>query len=102
MYKIVYTPLFQRDLYEVLDYISGQLKNPIAANDFLDALEKEIISVSLFPTAPAPYPTTGKRPLPYYPLHVKNYTAFYVVTGDVIEFRRLLYSRSDLAAHLES
>ena len=101
MYKIVYTPLFQRDLNEILDYISVQLKNPIAANDFLDALEKEILSVSLFPTAPAPYPTTKKRPLPYYPLAVRNYTAFYVVTGDTIEFRRLLYSRSDIPAQLE-
>ena len=102
MYKIVYTPLFQRDLNEILDYITGQLKNPIVANDFLDALEKEILSVRAFPTAPAPYPTTKKRPLPYYPLRVKNFTAFYVVIGDVIEFRRLLYSRSDIPAHLDS
>ena len=101
MYKIVYTPMFQQDVNEVLDYISGKLKNPIAANAFLDALETEILSIRQYPTAFAPYPSTRNRPTPYYPLRVKNYTAFYVVIDDVIEFRRLLYSRSDLPARLD-
>ena len=101
-YKIAYTPLFQQDVNEVLDYITHKLKNPIAAHNFLDKLEAEILSISEHPTGFAPYPSTKERPLPYYPLRVRNFTAFYVIIGDTIEFRRLMYSRSDLASWLET
>lgn len=101
-YKIVYTQLFQQDVNEVLDYITHKLKNPIAAHSFLDKLEAEILSIGEHPTGFAPYPSTKDRPQPYYPLHVRNFTAFYVIIGDTIEFRRLMYSRSDLASRLES
>ena len=73
-YKIVYTPLFQQDVNEVLDHITRKLKNPIAAHNFLDRLEAEILSISEHPTGFAPYPSTKDRPLPYYPLRVRNFT----------------------------
>ena len=32
----------------------------------------------------------------YYRIYVRNYVIFYVVKGDVMEVRRILYSRRDL------
>jgi len=98
--KITYTPLFQSDVNDTLDYICNTLKNPIAANAFLDSLEREILDRSQNPTAFAPYHGTKGRPTTYYTLRIKNYTAFYVVLGDTMEFRRLLYSRSALSAKI--
>ena len=37
----------------------------------------------------------------YYALRVKNYLAFYIIREDVIEFRRFLFSRSDLRDRLK-
>jgi hypothetical protein len=38
---------------------------------------------------------------PYYALRVKSYLAFYVVVGDVVEFRCFLYSRANLHDRLQ-
>ena len=100
-YKLAYTPRFDRDLSEVLDYIAVKLQNPTAASAFLDELEKAVLSVLEFPLASTPYPSVKPRPLPYYRIQVKNYAAFYVVDRDTVEFRRLLYARSDLPNRLK-
>ncbi len=39
----------------------------------------------------ATYRTTRQRPLPYYYFGVGNYRVFYVVDGNTMEVRRLLY-----------
>ncbi len=72
-YKAVYTPLFMQDVNGVIDYITRKLKNPIAAHDFLDKLEEEILKRIDTPLGYAPYPSAKERPLPCYTLHVKNY-----------------------------
>lgn len=36
------------------------------------------------------------RQYPYYRISVRNYTIFYVVIDDVLEVRRIVYSRRDL------
>ena len=38
-YKLRILPLFEDDLNEVVDYISIHLQNPIAAENFVDAVE---------------------------------------------------------------
>lgn len=40
MYKLKITELAQKDLQDIIDYISTNLVNPIAANNFLDEVEK--------------------------------------------------------------
>jgi toxin-antitoxin system, toxin component, relE family len=49
------------------------------------------------PEAVAPYPSTRERALPYYPIYVREYIILYVVIGDTMEVRRILYSRRNLA-----
>ena len=41
-YKLSILPLFEDDLNEIVDYISVRLQNPIAAEDFVDAVENAI------------------------------------------------------------
>ena len=37
-----------------------------------------------------------ERRYPYYRIQVKNYTIFYVVIGNTMEVRRIIYSRRNL------
>lgn len=43
-----------------------------------------------------PYHSAKDRQYPYYRISVRNYTIFYVVIDDVMEVRRIVYSRRDL------
>lgn len=99
-YKLRILPLFERDLEEIIDYIAGYLKNPIAAEALVDAVEAAIQDRLSCPTAFAPYRSAKERKHPYYQIQVKNYTIFYVVIGSVMEVRRILYSRRDFSRHL--
>lgn len=48
------------------------------------------------PESFAPYPSTRERELPYYPIYIRNFTVFYVVIGDTMEVRRILYSHRNI------
>ena len=49
-----------------------------------------------------PYHSAKDRQYPYYRISVRNYTIFYVVIDDVMEVRRIVYSRRDLRKQIES
>jgi len=95
-----YLPLFEEDLATTVDYLSTVLRNPRAASTLVDNLEKAILRRQADPLGFAPYPSTKDRRPPYYALHVGNHIAFYVIIGNVMEFRRFLYSRRDLPSLL--
>ncbi len=42
-YRLSYLPLFYRDLEDKITYIAKDLKNPRAANQLLDKVEKAIL-----------------------------------------------------------
>ena len=73
-YELRILPLFEEQLSETVFYISERLKNPIAA-----------------------YPSKRDREHTYYAIPVKNYFVFYVVIGNVMEVRTLVYNRRDLS-----
>ena len=93
-YKLRILPLFEDDLNEIVDYISVRLQNPIAAEQLVDAVEAAIYKRLPRAEAFEPYHSTRARKYPYYRIQVKNYMFFYVVIGDTMEVRRILYSRS--------
>lgn len=95
-YKIRFLPLFEEDLSEIVDYITYRLKNPIAAGDLVDAVQLAIRERSTCAEAFEPYRSAKERAYPYYRIYVKNYIIFYVVIGDVMEVRRILYNRRNL------
>ncbi len=100
-YKLRVLPLFEEDLNRIIDYIALRLKNPLAAERLVEDVEAAIQERLTCAEAFEPYPSATVRPHPYYRLRVRNFTVFYVVLGDTMEVRRILYSRRDLEQHLD-
>ena len=95
-YELKILPLFEEKLQETVDYITYRLHNPIAAETFLDAVEAAIYERLNAPEAFEPYRSKKDREHVYYAIPVKNYLVFYVVIGNVMEVRTLVYARRDL------
>lgn len=94
-YKLRFLPLFEDDLNEIVDYITFELQNPTAAERLVDDVQQAIMERLPFAESFEPYRSSRNRKYPYYRIPVKNYTIFYVVIGDTMEVRRILYSRRD-------
>lgn len=99
-YKLEFLPLFEEDLNEITDYISGVLHDPDAALRLVEDVERAIFDRLKAPTSFEKYYSLHERKHPYYRIRVRNYTVFYVVIDDVMEVRRILYSRRDFTFQL--
>ena len=95
-YELRILPLFEDDLNEIVDYITYRLRNLIAAEALIDEVEKAIYERLSCAESFAPYPSSRERKYPYYPIQVKNFTIFYVVIGNTMEVRRIIYSRRNM------
>ncbi len=95
-YELRFLPLFEDDLNSIIDYISLKLKNPIAAENFVNDVEKAIAERLPFAESFEVYPSAFNHKYPYYYIQVHNYFIFYVVIGNVMEVRRIVYSRRNL------
>ena len=100
-YKLSFLPLFEKDLNEITDYIANHLQNPDAALRLIDDIEIAINKRLEIPLAFAPYPSSKSRPHPYYRINVRNFSVFYIVIGDTMEVRRVLYAKRDLDSLLK-
>ena len=94
-YKLRFLPLFTEDLLEITTYITSNLQNPEAANSLVNEIEDAIDKRLENPLIFAPNNSKKPRINPYYRIYVKNYTIFYVVIDDIMEVRRILYSKRD-------
>jgi len=95
-YEIRYLPIFYNDLEEAVLYISDVLQNESAAQKLIDDTEAAILKRAESPVSFSPYPSAKKRNCPYYRINVGNFSAFYVVVGNVMEVRRFIYSRRNI------
>ena len=57
---------------------------------FIEAAVQERLTC---PESFEPYHSIQERQYPYYRIQVRNFMIFYVVIGNVMEVRRILYSR---------
>ena len=87
-YKLRILPIFERDLNEIVDYIAFKLKNPDAAKSLVDNVEKAIYKRLEHPEAFEKFNSLKKR------------KHSYVVLGDIMEVRRILYSKRNLDKEL--
>ena len=85
---------------KIVDYIALRLKNPIAVDNLVDEVQAAIRERVTCAEAFEPYRSTRERQYPYYRICVNNYIIFYVVIGDVMEVRRIVYSRRNLPGHV--
>lgn len=96
IYKLTFLPIFRDDLEEAVQYIQCTLQNPEAALKFSNAVKLAIRERHVAPLAFAPYQTRKPHNQTYYRINIKNFSIFYVVIGDTMEVRRLIYSRRDI------
>ncbi len=98
-YKVQIYPSAERDLAEIVDYLNTLSAD--AAFRYYDLLVEEISSLSTLPER-CPHPRdlalTAKG---YRYLIVKDYLVFYMVVGDTVQIRRILYGRRDYRSILE-
>ena len=99
-YTLRYLPLFEEDLEQIVHYIGTVLENPDAAERLLDAIEKAILQRSTCAEEFEQYASRQERRYPYYRIYVENYIVFYVVIGDVMEVRRILYSGRNIKEYI--
>lgn len=95
-YQLRYLPIFETDLLSTVNYITNVLKNEDAAHWLVDDIESAILKRLENPLAFEPYRSAKMREYPYYRIYVRNY----VVIGNVMEVRRLIYSARDTDRHL--
>lgn len=96
-FVLCYSPLFYDDLERVTDYIMLELKNTAAAKDLINSVEAAIKKRLINPTQAAIYKSVTEREHPYRRIIVGNYLIFYVVIGNTMVVRRMLYGRRDLS-----
>lgn len=94
--KLSILPLFEDDLNEIVDYITYCLRNPLAAEHLADEVERVIEDQLDCVESFEPYPSSRERKYSYYRIQVKNFSIFYVMIGNTMEVRRMIYSRRNL------
>ncbi len=92
-YEIKYLPTFISQFNNILYYITYELKNKIAADNFYNEVVKQIEIRSEAPESYEVFKTIKNEKVKYYKINVKNYTIFYVVKDNVMEIRRIYYSQ---------
>ena len=104
-YELRILPMFERDLNGIVDISAIEI--PAEAldvtnqmEDFVEEVEKAIYKRLDSAEAFAPYPSAKKRKHCYYGIRIKNYIIFYVVVGNVMEVRRILYQKRNLEKEL--
>ncbi len=95
-YTLSYLPMFEEDMAAARDYIAFTLKNPLAALRLIENTERAVLKRLDNPLGYEPYRSKIDRQQPYYRIHIRNFTVFYVVIGDVMEVRRFIYSKRNL------
>ena len=80
-YKLRILPLFEEDLNEIVDYLCIRLQNPIAAEDFVAAVETAIRERLSCAEAFEPYHSERDRRYPISRIQVKIYTILYALIG---------------------
>ena len=92
-YILRYLPLAKQDLDGIINYIQNNLQNPIAAENTLSKIESAILERLDNPEDFAIWNSKKQRSYPYRRINVGNYTVWYVVIDNIMEIRRILYSR---------
>ena len=92
-FKIKIFPTAKRDMEDVIAYLNTL--SPEAALRYYDLLVDEIASLAKMPERCPRPKDLALAAKGYRYLIVKNYLVFYVVVGDTVQIRRILYARRD-------
>jgi plasmid stabilization system protein ParE len=95
-YTLSYLPIFDTDLADTWEYITFKLKNRAAADCLAADVEAAILKRLDTPETFEKHDSKREREHPYYRIRIRNFTVWYVVIGDVMEIRRMLYNKRDV------
>jgi len=103
MYKIEYLPIAQKDMTEIVTYISQELSNTVAANKLAEEMVASAEKLEDFPYANVLYVPIKPLKNEYRKLLVKNFIMFYWVDEDkkTITIARIVYSKRDFSQMLQ-
>lgn len=103
MYKLEFLPTALRDMLEITDYISGELKNPIAADNLSEELVKAAECLSEFPYSNPVYVPMKPLKYEYRKIAVKNYLMFYWTDekAKTVTVARVIYGKRDYGKIVE-
>ena len=103
MYKLEYLPVAQRDMVEIVRYISGELQNPSEADRMPMLLLKGAVSILTFPYALPAYQPMRPLKCEYRKILVQNFLMFYWVDEEkkLVTVARVVYAKRDVAKLLE-
>ncbi|MBS3975924.1 MAG: type II toxin-antitoxin system RelE/ParE family toxin [Syntrophomonadaceae bacterium] len=90
-YRVKILTKAQEDLDEIVDYLNTL--SPEAAFRYYDLLVEKINSLSDMPKRCPLARDTQLRLRGYHYLVVENYLVFFVIIGDVVQIRRILFGR---------
>ena len=90
-YKIKIFPRAKQDMEEVIDYLNTL--SPDVALKYYDLLVEEIAGLSQMPERCPRPKDLALAARGYRYLIVKKYLVFYVIAGDTVQIRRILYAR---------
>lgn len=97
-YDVILYPTAKQDLLDIIDYLNTL--SPDAALRYYDLLTEEIASLSRMPERCPRPKDLALAAKGYRYLIVKDYLVFYVVSGQTVQIRRILYGRRDYQALL--
>ena len=97
MYDLKITKEAYKDIDDIVSYISGVLKNPIAASNFLKEFEKNCETIAFNPESYAYCNDARLKETGYRKFSIKNYIVFYRVgkSENVVYIMRVVYGRRD-------
>lgn len=97
-YNVKIYPAAKQDLLDIVDYLNTL--SPDAALRYYDLLVEQIAGLSYMPER-CPHPKDlALAAKGYRYLIVEKYLVFYVVAGDTVQIRRILYGRRDYGSLL--
>ncbi|MCL2829071.1 MAG: type II toxin-antitoxin system RelE/ParE family toxin [Oscillospiraceae bacterium] len=90
-YKVKIFPTAQNDLKNIVDYLNTL--SPLAALRYYDLIVEKVGTLQSMPERCALARDTQLRLRGYRLLHIENYIVFYIINGNTVEIRRILYAK---------
>jgi len=90
-YSVKIFPTAQKDLKSIVDYLNTL--SPVVAQRYYDLIVEKVGTLQTMPERCVLARDTQLRLRGYRLLHVENYIVFFVLKGNIVEIRRILYAK---------
>lgn len=90
-FKLKIYSVAKKDLYDIADYINSL--SPDASKRQFDAITQKISTLAQMPERCPLLKDTNLRLKGYRTLNVNNYIVFFVIKGETVQIRRILYGK---------